>query len=97
MGDALQLSASPMHTNQRCAQARVSDYSIMRDVTMETRDLRVSIFRAGASRLCLSHVVAIDWGERNKQWSEIIFGVTPYTTKPDTSDMSDNLRLDNLS
>jgi hypothetical protein len=26
--------------------------------------------------------------EKNKQWSESIFGVTPYTTEPGTLDMS---------
>jgi hypothetical protein len=27
-------------------------------------------------------------GEKNKQWSESIFGVMPYTPEPGTSDMS---------
>jgi hypothetical protein len=48
-----------MYTNRRRARARVSDDSVMRDVTTETRDLCVSVHHAGASRLCVSHVVAL--------------------------------------
>jgi hypothetical protein len=43
-------------------------------------------------------------GEKNKQRSESVFRITPYTTEPGTSDISTNgsnmfdaLRLDNLS
>jgi hypothetical protein len=36
---------------------RVSYYSVIRDATMETRDIRISVLRVDASRLCLSHVV----------------------------------------
>jgi hypothetical protein len=35
----------------------VLDDSVMRDATIETRDLHISILHAGASRLCVSHVV----------------------------------------
>jgi hypothetical protein len=48
-----------MYTNRTHSQARVSYYSVMRDATTETRDLHVSVLRAGASRLCLSHVVTL--------------------------------------
>jgi hypothetical protein len=49
-----------MYTNQRRALARVLDYIVMRDTMTETRDLCIFILRAGASRLCLSHVVNLD-------------------------------------
>jgi hypothetical protein len=48
-----------MYPNQRRVRARVSDDSVMRDVTTETRDLRVSVLHAGASPLCVSHVVFV--------------------------------------
>jgi hypothetical protein len=60
-----------MHTNQRRARACVSYDSVMRDATTETRDLRVSVFHAGASRLCVSHVVSAS--ERRRQRSQITF------------------------
>jgi hypothetical protein len=46
-----------MYPNRICVKACVSDDSVMRDVTMEMRDLNISVLRAGASRLCLSHIV----------------------------------------
>jgi hypothetical protein len=55
IGEALWLHVSPM--NQRRARSRVSDDSVMRDTTMEMRDLRVPILHAGTSRMRLSHVV----------------------------------------
>jgi hypothetical protein len=57
MGDTLELSASPMYTNRRRAQARISDYFVMRDAPTEMRDLCVSVLRPGPSWLCLSHIV----------------------------------------
>jgi hypothetical protein len=47
-----------MYPNQRRARARISDDSIMRDATMETRELHVSIIRTGVSPRCVSHVSA---------------------------------------
>jgi hypothetical protein len=47
-----------MYHNQRRAWARISDDSVMRDVMIEMRDLRVSVLRASASRMSLSHVVS---------------------------------------
>jgi hypothetical protein len=35
----------------------VSDYFVMRDSTMETRALRVSVLHSNASPSCLSHIV----------------------------------------
>jgi hypothetical protein len=32
--------------------------------------------------------VATDWGEKNKQWSESVFGFTPYRAESGTSVMS---------
>jgi hypothetical protein len=43
-----------MYRNQRHAQARISDDSIIRDVMTETRLL---IFHAGTSRICVSNIV----------------------------------------
>jgi hypothetical protein len=48
-----------MYHNQRCAQARISNDSVMRDVTAKTCDLPISILRVGVSRLCVSHVVSV--------------------------------------
>jgi hypothetical protein len=50
---------SPMYPNLRSVQAHISDDSVMRDAMTETCDLCISILRAGASRLCVSHVVSI--------------------------------------
>jgi hypothetical protein len=38
----------------------VSNDFVMRDVTIEMRNLCVSVLRTGASRLCVSHVVSIE-------------------------------------
>jgi hypothetical protein len=46
-----------MYPNQRCTRARVSDYSVLRYMMIEMRNLHVSVLRAGVSQLCLSHVV----------------------------------------
>jgi hypothetical protein len=46
-----------MYPNRRHTQACVSDDSVMRDVMTEMHDLRISVLRAGASWLCVSHVV----------------------------------------
>jgi hypothetical protein len=46
-----------MYTNRRRIRAHVSNHSVMRDATTETRDLCVSVLRVGTSRLCVSHVV----------------------------------------
>jgi hypothetical protein len=50
---------SLMYHNQRCAQACISNDSVMRDVTAKTCDLPISILRVGVSRLCVSHVVSV--------------------------------------
>jgi hypothetical protein len=50
---------SLMYHNQRCAQARILNDSVMRDVTAKTCDLPISILRVGVSRLCVSHVVSV--------------------------------------
>jgi hypothetical protein len=48
-----------MYTNRRHARVRVSDDSVMRDATTETYNLHVFVLRAGASRMCVSHVVEL--------------------------------------
>jgi hypothetical protein len=48
-----------MYQNQRRAQLRVSGDAVIRDVTTETCDLRVSILHVGTSPLCVSRVVVI--------------------------------------
>jgi hypothetical protein len=47
-----------MYTNRRRVRLRISDDFVMRDVMAEMRDLRVSVLRASASRMSLSHVVS---------------------------------------
>jgi hypothetical protein len=46
-----------MYLNRRHARTHFSDNSVIRDVMMETCDLCISVLRAGASRLHVSHVV----------------------------------------
>jgi hypothetical protein len=46
-----------MYANRRRGHPPVTDDSVMRDTTMEMHDLRVSILRAGTSRMRLLHVV----------------------------------------
>jgi hypothetical protein len=46
-----------MYLNWRRARTHFSDNSVIRDVMMETCDLHISVLRAGASRLHVSHVV----------------------------------------
>jgi hypothetical protein len=48
-----------MHANQRHVRLCVSDDSVMRDATIETHDLCVSVLRADTSRMRLSHVVQL--------------------------------------
>jgi hypothetical protein len=40
-----------MYTNRKCSRACISDDSVMRDATMETRDLYISVLHAGVSRM----------------------------------------------
>jgi hypothetical protein len=47
-----------MYPNRRHGRAHVLDYSVTRDSTTETRDLRISVLCAGAVQLWLSHVVS---------------------------------------
>jgi hypothetical protein len=46
-----------MYANWRRTRLCVSDDSVMRDVTIEMHDLRVSVLRAGTSRMMRFHVV----------------------------------------
>jgi hypothetical protein len=46
-----------MYANRRRARSCVSGDSVMRDVMTEMRDLHISILRAGAFWMRLSHVV----------------------------------------
>jgi hypothetical protein len=62
-----------MYTSRRSAWAHVSDDSVMRDVTMETCDLRVSVIRAGVSRQCVSHIVRVIVSEVISQKGEFHF------------------------
>jgi hypothetical protein len=54
-----------MYTNQRRTRARVSDDSVIRDATTETRDLRVSVLRAGTSSFLIYEALckATEWQE----------------------------------
>jgi hypothetical protein len=42
-----------MYPNQRCAHVHISDDSVMRDAMTKTRDLCISVLRAG-STMCFS-------------------------------------------
>jgi hypothetical protein len=46
-----------MYAYQRHTRAHVSDDSVMQDMMTETRHLCVSVLCAGASCMCVSHVV----------------------------------------
>jgi hypothetical protein len=56
--DALWLRASLMYANRRRARLRISDNSVIWDVTMETCDLHVFVLWVSASYMRLSHLVA---------------------------------------
>jgi hypothetical protein len=57
MGDTPEPHTSLMCCNQRRVRSCISDDSIMRDATTETRDLHVSVLHAGASQMSLPHIV----------------------------------------
>jgi hypothetical protein len=47
--------ACPIYPSRRRAQTRISDNSIMRDVTMETCDLYIFVLYMITSQICFSH------------------------------------------
>jgi phenylalanyl-tRNA synthetase alpha subunit len=46
-----------MYINRRCAPSHISNDSVMRDTTMITRDMRISVLRTDTSQMRISHVV----------------------------------------